>query len=302
MSQGVGTRWLEISVQADGEAGEAVAEIFNRYGEGGAVIETLWNGTTATSEAPIVRVKTYLPVDTSGDRRRRAIEEALWHLSRIHPVPEPEFRELGPEDWAEAWKKGYRVQHLGRRLVIVPAWETYTPQPDEVVLHMEPGMAFGTGLHPTTRLCLCALEDHLRPGDRVLDVGTGSGILAIAAAKLGARHVLALDIDPTAVDVARSNVARNGVAQHVEVHVGTVESLWTRIETVQLIVINILADTVMELAPRLAQKLAPRGSLISSGMLREQAGAVEAVMRNAGLAVMERRVEGDWVALVAVAG
>ncbi len=296
MNRGAGTRWLEISVQADGEAGEAVAEVFNRYGEGGAVVETLWNGTAT----PLVRVKTYLPVDDRAEQRRRTIEEALWHLSCIYPIPEPEVRELAPEDWAEAWKKGYRVQHLGHRLVIVPAWETYTPQPHEIVIRMEPGMAFGTGLHPTTRLCLCALEDYLRPGDHVLDVGTGSGILAIAAAKLGAAHVLALDIDPTAVQVARSNVARNDVAQRVEVHAGTVENLWARIGTMQLIVINILADTVMALAPRLAQKLAPRGHLISSGILQEQAEAVETALQDAGLAMVERRVEGDWVALVAV--
>lgn len=298
MSQGAGTRWLEISVQADGEAGEAVAEIFNRYGEGGAVVETLWNGATVIPRTPVVRVKTYLPVDASVEQRRRTIEEALWHLSRIYPIPEPEIRELGPEDWAEAWKKGYKTLHLGRRLVIVPVWEAYLPRPDEVVIHMEPGMAFGTGLHPTTRLCLCALEDYLRPGDHVLDVGTGSGILAIAAAKLGAAHVLALDIDPTAVDVARSNVARNDVAHCVEVHVGTVENLWTRIGAMQLIVINILADTVMALAPRLAEKLAPRGHLISSGILQEQAAAVETALQDAGLAVVEQRVEGDWVALV----
>jgi len=302
MSQGSNTRWLEICVRADGEAGEAVAEVFNRYGEGGAVVETLLSGAGgSSSREPVVRVKTYLPMNGDGDRRRRAIEEALWHLSQLYPIPNPEIRELAEEEWTEAWKKSYKVQHLGRRLVIVPAWETYTPRSDEVVIRIEPGMAFGTGLHPTTRLCLCALEDYLRPGDRVLDVGTGSGILAIAAAKLGAGHVLALDISPTAVEVAQGNVALNGVMDRVEVYPGTVGSLWWRIRATQLIVVNILADTVVELAPHLERKLAPGGYLISSGILKEQAELVATAMRDTGLAVIEQRAEGDWIALISKA-
>lgn len=291
--------WLEISVRADGEAGEAVAEVFNRYGEGGAVIEMLLEGDDVPpSGGPVVCVKTYLPVVSDKHRRRQAIEEALWHLSQLYPIPEPEIRELFEEDWAGAWKKGYEVQRIGQRLVIVPSWDTYTPQPDEVTVRLEPGMAFGTGLHPTTRLCLAALEDHVQVGDRVLDVGTGSGILAIAAAKLGAAHVTALDIDPTAVEVARGNIDLNGVANRVEVHAGDVESLWPHIHESQIIVANILARTIIELAPRLAEKLAPGGYLISGGILAEQAHAVEDALTDAGLTVIEQRQEGDWVALV----
>ena len=299
MSQNSAAHWLEISVQADGEAGEAVAEVFNRYGEGGAVIEMLLEGEEIPpSGEPIVRVKTYLPANGDGHRRRRAIEEALWHLGQLYPIPEPEIRELTAEDWAEAWKKGYEVQRIGRRLVVVPSWEAYTARPGEVVVCMEPGMAFGTGLHPTTRLCLSALEDHLRAGDYVLDVGTGSGILAIAAAKLGAAHVMALDIDPTAVEVARGNVLLNGVADRVAVHVGTLESLWPRIRESQVIVVNILAPTIIEMTSQLAAKLAPEGCLICSGILLEQAPAVKAALAEVGLRVVEQRSEGDWVALV----
>ena len=159
-----------------------------------------------------VIVKTYLPLDGTAGEAQRRLEEGLWHLGQIYPIPDPVIRELAEEDWAEAWKQQYHLLRVGRRIVIVPAWEAYAPAPGEVVIRLEPGMAFGTGLHPTTRLCLEALEAHLAPGCTVLDVGTGSGVLAIAAAKLGARSVLALDADPVAVSVARENVALNGVA------------------------------------------------------------------------------------------
>lgn len=293
-------RWLEIGVQVDGEAAEAVAEVFNRLGEGGAVIETLIHQDDSPyAGESVVNVKTYLPANDESAPRQRQVEEALWHLSQLYPIPAPQVRQLAEEDWAEAWKKGYRVQHIGQRLVIVPSWEAYTPQDHEVVIRLDPGMAFGTGLHPSTRLCLQALEAWVRAGDGVLDVGTGSGILAIAAAKLGAASVVGVDLDPVAVEVARENVRLNGVADRVEIEEGTVEMLSPRPRSVDRIVVNILADVVIALTPVLAACLRPTGTLIASGIIQEQAGTVVETFESAGLRTVERRQEKDWVALIA---
>ena len=213
--------WLEASVQVDGEAAEAVTEVFNRYGRGGAVLSTDFDDDSG--DAAVVTVKTYLSLDEEGRKTRRRIEEALWHLSQIYPLPPPQFRELTENDWANAWKKHYHVLRVGQRIVIKPRWQEYEPRPDDIVIELDPGMAFGTGLHPTTRMCLQALEEHLEPGARVLDLGTGSGILAIAAAKLGAGSVLALDNDPLAVKAVRANVQSNGVQDLVTVELGSLD-------------------------------------------------------------------------------
>ncbi len=205
---------IEISIRADGEAAEAVSELFNRLGKGGAIIEEL-----PDAELRQLVVKTYLLADDEIEVKRRAIEQSLWHLSQLYPIPPAEFRELKEADWANAWKSFHPVQHLGERIVLKPTWREYQPQPHELVIELDPGMAFGTGQHPSTRLCLLALERHVRAGMRVLDVGTGSGILAILAAKLGASEVFACDIDPVAVDVARENIMLNQVSD--KVHLGT---------------------------------------------------------------------------------
>lgn len=293
-------RWLEISVRADGEAAEAIAEAFNRFGEGGAVFETLIHQDDSPyAGPPVLNVKTYLPTDGDGAARQRQIEEALWHLSQLYPIPAPQIRELTEEDWAEAWKKGYGVQHVGQWLVIAPSWEPYMPGEDEIVVRLDPGMAFGTGLHPTTRLCLAALERWVRAGDRVLDVGTGSGILAIAAAKLGAIQVIGIDVDPVAVQVARDNVELNSVAPLVAIEEATLEILDPRPHSIDRIIINILADVIVTLTPRLATVLRPAGTLIASGIMEEHAETVVDAFQSSGLRVVEHRQQNDWVALIA---
>lgn len=294
-------RWLEISVRVDGEAAEAIAEVFNRLGEGGAVIETLFHqDDTPYAGEPVVNVKTYLPANDGSASRRHQIEEAVWHLSQLYPIPAPQIRELAEEDWAEAWKKGYSVQHIGQRLVVTPSWESYTPRGEDVVVRLDPGMAFGTGLHPSTRLCLLALETWVRAGDRVLDVGTGSGILAIAAAKLGAAQVIGIDLDPVAVQVARDNVRLNDVADRVDIQAGTLETLDLVPHSQDRIVVNILADVIITLTPALAAYLRPAGCLIASGIIDEYADAVVKAFYSFGFQVVERRQENDWVALTAL--
>lgn len=312
--------WLEFSVEVDGEAAEAVAELLNRYSPGGVAIETrldcFEDELPPAATFPRVVVKTYLPLDETADQVRRRLEEGLWHLRQIQPLPEPVVRVLAEEDWAEAWKKHYSRLRVGQRTVIVPAWEEYAPAPDEVVIRLEPGMAFGTGLHPTTRLCLQALERIVWPGCSVLDVGTGSGVLAIAAAKQGAQSVLALDADPVAVAVAGENVARNQVAEVVRVVHGTlpggaeVNWLWTvdhppeLVESGQfdLVLINILASAIIQMAPALAARLAPGGWLIGAGLIESQAPEVVDSLARQGLQVVEQLREQDWVALLARRG
>jgi ribosomal protein L11 methyltransferase len=309
-------KWLEFSVTTDGEAAEAVVELFNRYSQGRAVVETPldcfeYELAQASQPAEVI-VRTYLPLDGGTVESRRRIEEGLWHLRQIYPFPEPDVRELAEEDWTEAWKRQYHMLRFGQRTVIVPAWEAYEPAPGEVVIHLEPGMAFGTGLHPTTRLCLEALERHLLPDCTVLDVGTGSGILAIAAAKLGARAVLALDADPVAVSVARENAATNGVGERVTVwhgslpgsgelpgHYASMEApRLVRAGLFDLVLINILAPVIIGMAPALAARLGPGGRIIAAGLIESQEEDVVGVLRGQELVIVERAQEKDWVLLV----
>ena len=274
--------WLEFSITTDSETAEAVIELFNRHGHGGAVVETpvdcLEDDLASAAPPTQVIVRAYLPddpvqpQDPPGKTRSRLLEEGLWALSMIRPLPAPEIRRLAEEDWANAWKQQYHVLRIGRRTRIVPAWEEYDAQPGEVVVRLEPGMAFGTGLHPTTRLCLEAMESSVEPGCTLLDVGTGSGILAIAAARLGAVSVLALDTDPVAVSVARENAERNGVSAVVTCQQGSVgrapgwapsgmggEPFLLQEGTFDRVVVNILAPVIISLAGGLAARTATGG-------------------------------------------
>lgn len=294
---------------SDVRAQEAVAALFQRWGQGGAVLE----------EVPgeeHIRLKTYLPAGPSGAPAREEMEIGLALLRHLCPhLGGPVFRHLAQEDWAEAWKRAYRLQRIGRGLVIVPSWEEYAPRAGEHVVHLDPGMAFGTGLHETTRLCLMLLETHLRPGARLVDVGTGSGILAIAAARLGASQVTALDADPIAVHAAQENVARNQVEDVVQVRWGTVpggeENPWGAPVLgqeeaggpFQVVLVNILADAVVQmLQAGLGRWLSPGGLLIASGMLTRQGPLVTQAMHEAGLRPVEQREAGEWMALAGQRG
>ncbi|HEY5594315.1 MAG TPA: 50S ribosomal protein L11 methyltransferase [Nitrospiria bacterium] len=294
-------RWLEIGVECDPAAGDAVAERIGPYGEGGAAVASQPEGAARLSDDPVsssVRVMIYLPA-ALWDRKRPQIERMLQDLRKEYPISDVRTRELTEEDWTEQWKKGYTIRKIGRRLVIVPSWKDYSPQPEEVVVTMDPGMAFGTGLHPTTRLCLIALEKYLKRGQRVLDVGTGSGILAIAAVKLGADSVNALDIESTAIEVAGRNVAENGVTDRVALYAGTLKEIGEKIPPADLIVVNILAYTIIKMLPDLKAKLLPGGHIINSGILKEYAPDVETAMKTEGFELIETLEEGEWVSLVA---
>jgi len=279
------TRWLELSVEAAPDAEEAVADVLRRYVYGGVSIE----GTEAS-----VVVKGYLPADGDLARRRRALRRRLTALALPATV---RSRWLSEEDWAHAWKEFFPVLRVSARLVICPTWRSYRPREGEAVIRLDPGMAFGTGQHPTTLMCLRALEELLRPGMDVLDLGTGSGILALAAAKLGAASVLALDIDPQAAAVARENVRLNGLEVAVQVEEGGLdEALRTAFD---LAMANISAPVILGMAPALAEVLRPGGVLIVAGFSAESAERVSSALARTGLMVERALADGDWRGLIA---
>jgi ribosomal protein L11 methyltransferase len=285
--------WLEVSVLVETEVAEAVAEVLSRYAQRGVAIEA---GPAGWSAGP-VSVKAYLPADDALQATRRQVEEALWHLGQIRPIPAPTFRPVAETDWVEAWKERLNVLHVGRHVVIRPSWREYTPLPGDLVIQLDPGMAFGTGLHPTTQMCLVALEEWVGPDTEVLDLGTGSGILAIAAARLGARDVLAVDNDPEAVKTARENVAANAVEGPVSVVPGSLAEVTGNYD---LAVANILANVIVQMMQEgLAARIRPGGRLIATGILADQEPEVVAALEQEGLTLVERQQRDDWVCLVA---
>ncbi len=287
--------WLEVSVAVAPEAAEAVAEVFSRYAPQGVAIDL---GTGDEAAPQQVTVKAYLTVDDGIAERRQKVEEALWHLHHIWAViPDPTFTPIRDQDWTAGWKESIPVLHLGRRVVIKPSWREYAAQPDELLLEMDPGLAFGTGLHPTTQLCVEALEDLMEPGMRVLDLGTGTGILALVAAKLGAADVLAVDNDVNAVAVARRNARANVAAHRIRVLHGSLAEVG---EPYDLVVANILAHVIIDMAASgLDTRIRRGGTLVVSGILEEQADEVISALVAQGLSVTERRQREDWIALVA---
>jgi len=297
--------WIEVELIVEGELAEAVAEVLGRFVSGGVAIES--TAVTASADDSVgqavgpLRVCGYLPANDQLEDNRRRLEEALWYLGRIRPLPAPQFRTVQEQDWSQAWKQHYRPIPIGDRLVVVPAW-LESPDPGRIAIRMDPGMAFGTGTHPTTQLCLELLETYL-PADAVavIDVGCGSGILAVAALKLGAQAALGVDIDPEAVQAAQANAELNGVAEQLEVKLGSVAEILgggTSLMKAPLVLANILAPVIIRLLDDgLAELLDPGGVLVLSGILDEQAGEVEAALRAHDLVLLERRQIADWVAM-----
>ncbi len=298
--------WLEISVLADGEAAEAISEVFNRYadekdGTAGAVVELTGFDSRGELTAPQMSVRTYVRQGPQAAAVVQKVEEALWHLQMLYAFAEPTVREVAEEDWANAWKVHYQPMRLGERLFVVPSWIEAAAQPGDIVIRLDPGMAFGTGTHPSTRLCLLSLERLVQPGVSVLDVGTGSGILSIAAAKLGARAIVATDVDPLAVRIAGENARINGVAGQISL---LATPLPSKPETdnarFDIVVVNILAEVIIALLDAgLHAWLRPAGHLILGGIIDTWADAVLAALARHGFTVTTRLDEGDWVGLVA---
>ncbi len=300
-------QWLELNVQAHPEAVESVCELLSRYSSDGVVIEEPYELSDDGQEYHIltgkpVQVHAYLPLDGTQEEKQRQMAEGLWHFASLgaHFVGELSTRVVDEQDWANAWKDYYHVTHIGKRLVIRPSWREYTPKNDEVVLTLDPGMAFGTGVHPTTRMCLEQVELRVQPGMRVMDVGTGSGILALAAAKLGAASVYTIDNSSVAVESAEANAAMNDLSEKITVVLGILDEAEAARHAGQydLVLANIIAHVIGSIAPELARVLDPTGLLIVSGIIEARRPDAEGPLLAAGLELVDEVKIDDWLALI----
>jgi ribosomal protein L11 methyltransferase len=296
--------WLELAVTCDAETAEPVAELFARYGfnQGVAIEESFTQDPDGDNFAvdpsgPVV-VRTFLNVADTDPATIDTIRQSLWHLSRLRAIGDLVVSEREEEDWANAWKKHYSVHRVGRNVLVKAPWHDYAPAPSEIVVELDPGMAFGTGLHPSTQLSMIAVENEVRPGDRVLDVGIGSGVLATAAALLGASAVDGVDIEPVAVRSARDNAERNGAGGIVRVAVGTVGDGEPFQGEYDLVIANIIARVLIDLAPALIRAARPGGTLILAGIIDVKEDSVLDAFYALGLTLVRREVREDWVALV----
>ncbi|MFL5642635.1 MAG: 50S ribosomal protein L11 methyltransferase [Chloroflexota bacterium] len=304
--------WLELSIEADVEAVEAVSEILGRAAPGGTSVEPAFELVAEGLAARVdtsrpATVRAYLPARdrAATDRAVSEVATALGHLQAfgLRPIGELRTRIVHEADWAEAWKAYFPVMRIGKRLVIRPTWRRHRRSPDDIVLALDPGMAFGTGLHPTTQLCLAALESLADrgaiEGARVLDVGCGSGILAIAAVRLGAASAFGVDTDPIAIEATAANARRNSVVRRVRAREGSLPSGQPAFDVV---LANLIAGVLVPLASALRDELRPGGTLLASGIFVDRELEVATAFATAGLTVTGRSADGDWVALEAVRG
>lgn len=295
-------RRLELSVEVDAEAVEPVSEILNRLGQGTAVRATRLirdhTDELAAHEDPTAPyvVSAWIPDGQAAPAAIESTERALWHLQAfgLRPVGALKVTRADDVDWTDAWKAGYAVQRVGQ-IVIVPSWLDEPLRPGEVALRLDPGMAFGTGLHPTTRGCLTLLQEIAAMPPRVLDVGSGSGILALAALRLGADRAVCLDTDAIAVEATRANAERNGLAERVTVGHGTLPD--EPRARFPLVLANLVAAALIDLAERLAAHAEPGGVVLASGIIDGRAGEVIDALGAAGLRPVTRLDDGEWVSL-----
>jgi ribosomal protein L11 methyltransferase len=290
--------YVELTAEVAASDADAASSLLRTLADSGAWIEApfaqpdLESGAIAVSGAP-VRVHVYL---------RGADAEANAALGRMALATAGidavvQTRAVAEEDWAESWKEHFHAERFGERVVIVPSWRTYEARPDDVVVRLDPGMAFGTGQHETTRMCIEALERVVRPGAGVLDVGCGSGILSLVAANLGAREVLALDVDADCVRITEENARANGVEMIVRAAQGSLGEggpLAEPASRVDVVVANIIARVIVDLAPQLVAALVDDGRLIVSGVIEEREGDVRAALESAGARIDSVRAVGDW--------
>ena len=296
-------KWIELSVKAPPEFVEPLSHIFYRYGHGGVAVEQEGGFNPDEGETPsataCVTLKTYLPVNDTTEDRRNRIDLGVRLVAHVGPISELAERTLDEEEWQNSWKEHFHVLHVGERLVVRPTWRDYEPGESDVVIALDPGMAFGTGHHPTTRMCLEQLERFVMPGMSVLDFGCGSGILSIAASKLGARSVFGIEVDSVAVRVVKQNARENGVDYNVRVAEGTLPHPDARPGSFDVAVANISAKVISEAAGELARAVKRGGKLIASGIIIDNKGMVEQALIDVGATLEDTIVDGDWVTLVA---
>jgi ribosomal protein L11 methyltransferase len=305
-------KWAEITVHTTQEATEAVAHIFATVGATGVIIEDpqlveqyrnsgCWDYCDLpVSEDTMVRVIGYLPMLSDWanalEEIRRRVDE-LDECGLDKGSGEITWTDIAEEDWATGWKKYYHPVRVGHRLVIKPSWEEFASEPQDLIIELDPGMAFGTGTHATTTLCMEAIETYLKPGMSVVDVGTGSGVLAVAAAKLGASSVLAIDLDPVAVKAAQENVVMNDAQNLVRVLHGDLLQRVT--EPADMVVANIIANVIIGMAADVPKIMKPQGLFIASGIIDERLAEVKEAIAHAGLHTLLVQQKNGWSAIIA---
>ncbi len=297
--------WYQLSVDVDSEAVEAVTELFGRYGfnEGVAIEEPYVQDQDGDNlgidiDKPFT-VHTYIPEEDFKPAIIEELRQALYFLGQLRGVSDVRVSSLQEQDWANAWKEHFQVHRIGNRVVIRPPWREYEPQNDDVVIVLDPGMAFGTGLHPSTRLSMLGTEEVVKPGDTVLDVGTGSGILAIAAVKLGAIKADTVDVETVAVKATAENAEANGLTEQIKVELGSVgegEPFWG--EQYDVVLANIIARVLIELSEAIAAHTKPGGKIVLAGIIESREQDVIDAFAAAGATVINRRFAEDWVSLV----
>lgn len=298
--------WVELSIDTPAEFVEPLTQVFTEHGEGGVAIELPAGHNPDEGEtAPPperVTVTTYIPHDNRLEQRYARIDTAVRLVAHVGDLSELRVRVVEEAEWQDSWKEHFHVLRVGLRTVVVPTWRTYEPTDDDIVITLDPGMAFGTGHHPTTRMCLELVEQHVQPNDRVLDLGCGSGILSIAAAKLGASDVFGLEIDPIAASVAVQNVRDNGVRNVVRTEEATLPHPRVGENEYDLLVANVSAKVITELADDIVRAVRSGGTLLFSGILDKQKTEVIERMVAQGVQFEDGLTDADWVALVGRVG
>ena len=309
-------QWAEVSVDTSHEATDLVSEILQELGAAGVVIEDpallneyirsgLWDYTDLkeSEETEVVRVKAYWALDEELEGKLQRLAARLDDLT-AHGIDKGagavSWKAVADEDWAEMWKEFFHTEKIGARTVIKPTWEEYEAKAGEIVVELDPGAAFGTGQHATTSLCIRALEDLVRPGMTVFDVGTGSGVLAIVAAKLGAKRVEAVDFDPVAVRVARENVRQNGAEDVVRTERS--DLLKSVAGKADLIIANIIADIIVRLFGEVKGSLVAGGTMLLSGIIEDRLPDVVEAAAQHGFAVEKIEQEKGWAAVIVKGG
>lgn len=297
--------WLETSIVCSGELAEAVAEVFSRFSPEGVVINSVTHyDALGHEEIPTgdMQVVAYFPQDENTESIRRQLEEAIWHLSQIAPLDPIAYKLVRDQNWMEAWKANYQPLKIGRNLIVLPAWVDPSLAEGRIPIIISPDMAFGTGTHPSTQLCMLALEKYGVKQMDVIDIGTGSGILSIEAAKLGANRILGVDNDPDAIPSAINNAMLNGVADKILFEVGTHTDVLNRTDGLSQsprVIANILSPILANmLSTGLVDLLSPSGLLFLGGVLEHQAQGLADLARTLGLSLRETLQQEDWVVLV----
>lgn len=304
-------KWCEISIQTSHEAVELIAEIFRDLGASGVVIEDpelvndyitsgKWDYTDIpiAKETEVVVEKAYLPVNGELEGRIQTLQQEIKALESRGVNTAPAVlttTELQDEDWSDTWKQYFHTEKPGERVVIKPTWEEYAPQGDEVVIELDPGAAFGTGTHATTSMCIRQLEKLVKPGMTVFDVGTGSGILSIISAKLGAKNIQAVDYDDSVLKIVEENLEQNNVQDIISV---AQSDLMQNVHgKAELVIANIIADIIIRLFDQLDEHLEQGGTLLTSGIIEDRIEDVLAAAEKHGYGVVERLENKGWACI-----